>query len=108
MLNLIIKQTNWSIIGAIFGFLIGFLVKIYLIDIVGLVSWGKYVAAHAFASGFDTILSLGIPFVLLKFIPNYINNNMDLANKLISKSFLLLFKISLFFLLFIFLFFFLY
>tara|TARA_B100002052_G_scaffold126803_1_gene116411 strand:+ start:169837 stop:171294 length:1458 start_codon:yes stop_codon:yes gene_type:complete len=104
MLNLIIKQTNWSIIGAIFGFLIGFLVKIYLIDIVGLVAWGKYVAAHAFASGFDTILSLGIPFVLLKFIPNYINNNMDLANKLISKSFLLLFKISLFFLLFIFLF----
>ena len=80
MLNLIIKTTNWSIIGAIFGFLIGFLVKIYLIDIVSLVAWGKYVAAHAFASGFDTILSLGIPFVLLKFIPNYINNNMDLAN----------------------------
>lgn len=104
MLKLIIKQTNWSIIGAIFGFLIGFLIKIYLIDIVGLVAWGKYVAAHTFASGFDTILSLGIPFVLLKFIPNYINNNMELVNKLISKSFTLLFKISLFFLLFIFLF----
>ena len=104
MLKLIIKQTNWSIIGAIFGFLIGFLIKIYLIDIVGLVAWGKYVAAHTFASGFDTILSLGIPFVLLKFIPNYINNNMELVNKLISKFFTLLFKISLFFLLFIFLF----
>lgn len=104
MLSLVIKQTNWSIIGAIFGFLIGFLIKIYLIDIVGLAAWGKYVAAHTFASGFDTILSLGIPFVLLKFIPNYLNNNIELANKLISKSFKFLLKISLFFLLFIFLF----
>ncbi len=102
MLSLIIKQTNWSIIGAIFGFLIGFLIKIYLIDIVGLVAWGKYVAAHTFASGFDTILSFGIPFVLLKFIPNYLNNNIELANKLISKSFKLLLKISLIFLVLIF------
>ena len=102
MLSLIIKQTNWSIIGAIFGFLIGFLIKIYLIDIVGLVAWGKYVAAHTFASGFDTILSLGIPYVLLKFVPNYLNNNIELANKLISKSFKLLLKISLIFLVLIF------
>ena len=46
MLKLIIKQANWGILGAIFGFSIGFFVKIYLIDIVGLESWGKYVIAQ--------------------------------------------------------------
>ena len=40
MLRLIIKQTNWGILGAIFAFSIGFFVKIYLIDIVGLDSLG--------------------------------------------------------------------
>ena len=45
MLRLIIKQTKWGVFGAIFAFAIGFFVKIYLIDIVGLESWGKYVIA---------------------------------------------------------------
>ena len=35
MLKLIIKQANWGILGTVFGFAIGFFVKIYIIDIVG-------------------------------------------------------------------------
>ena len=41
MLKLIIKQANWGILGSMFGFLIGFVIKIYLIDIVGVDAWGK-------------------------------------------------------------------
>ena len=33
MLRLIIKQANWCIIGSMFGFSIGFVIKVYLIDI---------------------------------------------------------------------------
>ena len=67
MLKLILTQTNWGILGAIFGFSIGFFVKIYLIDVVGLESWGKYVIAQTFASFSATILSFGIPFIIIKF-----------------------------------------
>ena len=85
MLKLILKQMNWGIIGSLFGFVIGFFIKIYLIDIVGLSQWGKYVTAHAFATASDTILSLGIPFILLKFIPEYLNRDIDAAKLLISR-----------------------
>ena len=75
MLRLIIKQTKWGVFGAIFAFAIGFFVKIYLIDIVGLESWGKYVIAQTFASFSETILSIGIPFVIIKFFPSFIEEN---------------------------------
>lgn len=86
MLKLIFKQTNWGIIGSIFGFSIGFLVKIYLIDIVGIAEWGKYVAAHAFASAADTFLAIGIPWILIKYIPNYLERDIPAANQIIRKS----------------------
>ena len=85
MLKLVLKQMNWGIVGSLFGFVIGFFIKIYLIDIVGLSNWGKYVTAHAFATAFDTILSLGIPFILLKFIPEYLNRDIDAAKFLINR-----------------------
>ena len=44
MLKLIIRQANWGILGSIFAFAIGFFVKIYVIDIVGISNWGKYVS----------------------------------------------------------------
>ena len=81
MLKLIINQANWGIFGSVFGFLIGFLIKIYLIDIVGLDAWGKYVAAHSFASFSNTILSLGIPWIILKYMPNYIEKNISDAKQ---------------------------
>ena len=82
MLKLIIKQTKWGVFGAIFAFAIGFFVKIYLIDIVGLESWGKYIIAQTFASFSETILSIGIPFVIIKFVPSFIDSNQDKASRI--------------------------
>ena len=82
MLRLIIKQTQWGVFGALFAFTIGFFVKIYLIDIVGLESWGKYVIAQTFASFSETILSFGIPFVIIKFFPSFIEENKAKASRI--------------------------
>jgi len=82
MLKLILSQANWGILGAIFGFSIGFFVKIYLIDIVGLDSWGKYVITQTFASFSETILSIGIPFVIIKFFPSFIKENQAKASRI--------------------------
>ena len=84
MLKTIIRQTNWGIIGAIFGFAVGFFVKIYLIDIVGLEAWGKYVIAQIFSSTSETFLSIGIPFVIIKFIPSFVVKNKEKASRLAS------------------------
>ena len=82
MFKLILKQANWSVLGAIFGFLIGFFVKIYLIEVVGLEAWGKYVIAQTFSSFSETILSIGIPFVIIKFIPTFIENDKEKASRI--------------------------
>jgi O-antigen/teichoic acid export membrane protein len=82
MIRLIVKQTKWGVFGAIFAFVIGFFVKIYLIDIVGLESWGKYVIAQTFASFSETILSLGIPFIIIKFFPSFIEENQAKASRI--------------------------
>ena len=84
MLKVIIKQTNWGIFGAVFAFLIGFFVKIYVIDTVGLENWGKYVIAHTFSSFSETILSFGVPFIILKFIPNIITHDSTKASRIAS------------------------
>ena len=68
MLKLILRQANWGMFGALFAFAIGFFVKIYVIDIVELEGWGKYAAAQTFSSLSETFLSIGIPFVIIKFL----------------------------------------
>ena len=97
MLKLIINQTNWGIIGSLFGFSIGFIVKVYIIDIVGISDWGKYISAHTLATAFDTFLSLGIPIVLLKFLPEYLKKNTNDFHYLIRRSLIYAFMISVFF-----------
>ena len=82
MLKLILRQANWGILGAIFAFAIGFFVKIYLIDIVGLSAWGKYVTAQTFSSISETFLSIGIPYVIIKFIPSFLENNKEKASRI--------------------------
>ncbi len=99
MLKLVINQANWGILGSLFGFAIGFIVKVYLIDIVGVSEWGKYVSAHAFATAFDTFLAIGIPFVLLKFIPDYLEKDIVAANFMIKKSLWYAVSVSILFLL---------
>lgn len=100
MLKLIIRQANWAIMGSFFGFLVGFFLKIYLIDIVGVYVWGKYISAHLFATTISTLLSVGIPLVVMKFIPTYIKIDRDNANLLISKILRYLFGVSFLFILF--------
>ncbi len=82
MLRLIIRQSNWGIMGAIFGFAIGFFIKIYLIGIVTLEEWGKYAAAQTFSSISETILSIGIPYIIIRFFPSFIENNKDKASRI--------------------------
>ena len=84
MLKLILRQANWGILGAIFGFAVGFFVKIYLIDIVGLEAWGKYATAQTFSSISETFLSIGIPFVIIKFIPSFVDDNQEKASRIAS------------------------
>ena len=82
MLKLILKQANWGVMGAVFGFAVGFFVKIYLIDIVGLSAWGKYVTAQTFSSISETFLSIGIPYVIIKFFPTFISNDKEKASRI--------------------------
>ena len=84
MLKLIIRQANWGVFGTIFGFTVGFFVKIYLIDIVGLEAWGKYVIVQLFSSLSETVLSIGIPFVIIKFIPYFVEENQEKASRIAS------------------------
>ena len=82
MLSLIIRQTNWSILGACLSFVIGFFLKIYLINIVSLSEYGKYVIGQTLASTLDTFLALGLPFLIIKYVPNLIKTNKDQAKKI--------------------------
>ena len=82
MLRLIVRHAKWCILGSIFGFSIGFFVKIYLIDIVGLEEWGKYAAAQTFSSILETILALGTPYIIIRFIPSFIEKNKDKASRI--------------------------
>ena len=78
MLNILIKQTNWSILGALFGFLVGFLIKGFLVKSVGLSSYGLYIKGYVFITFVSTIISFAFPQVILKFLPiNSISNKKD-------------------------------
>ena len=85
MFKLIIKQANWGVVGSIFGFSIGFFVKVYLLDIVGLDAWGKYVTCQTFVSFIETFLSLGIPYVIIKFVPNIVDKHITDASKIANE-----------------------
>ena len=85
MIGLILKQANWGVAGSIFGFVIGFFIKIYLIDIVGVDQWGKYVSAQAFSGAVSVIISIGIPWVIVKYVPQYIDADLTSAIQLIRK-----------------------
>ena len=98
MIKLIIKQANWGVAGSIFGFVIGFFIKIYLIDIVGVDEWGKYVSAHAFSGAMSTIISFGIPWILIKYIPQYVDDQLYKAKQLVKKTLLFTIIVSLLFL----------
>lgn len=86
MFKLVFKQANWTILGSIFGFSIGFFVKIYLLDIVGLEAWGKYVTAQTLASAADTLLAIGIPYTIIKYIPSLLPKDIKRAESIASGA----------------------
>ena len=88
MLATLIKQTNWSILGAVFGFAIGFLIKGFVVQSVGLDSYGLYIKGYVFITAISTIIAFGFPQLVLKFLPDLICNNKgeakDLTNRIVS------------------------
>lgn len=86
MFKIIFQQANWGILGSIFGFSVGFFVKIYLLDIVGLEAWGKYVTAQTFVGAVDVLLAIGIPFTLIKFIPSLLPEDKNKAERMASAA----------------------
>ena len=102
MLKLIIRQASWGVLGSLFSFFIGFFVKIYVIREVGTIEWGKYTTAHTFSMFFDTILSFGIPFIILRFFPDFMSNSREKALSIIQKILFLATFVSFIFLIMIF------
>ena len=86
MLATLIKQTNWSILGAIFGFVIGFLIKGFIVQSVGLEAYGLYIKGYVFITAISTIIAFGFPQVLLKFLPDLISNNKEEAKGLTNRT----------------------
>ena len=86
MLATLIKQTNWSILGAIFGFAIGFLIKGFIVQSVGLEAYGLYIKGYVFITAISTIIAFGFPQVVLKFLPDLISNNEEKAKNLTNKT----------------------
>ena len=87
MLKIIIRQANWGFLGSIFAFIIGFFVKRYVFNEVGTIEWGKYATAHTFVVISDTLLSLSMPFIILKFVPKLLNKSSEKASELINIFF---------------------
>lgn len=89
MLKILLTQTSWNIIGTIFGFAIGFFVKMFLVNKVGASDFGLYIIAMQFESAIGTILAFGIPTILLKYLPQYIRNETsDKATRFSTKFFI--------------------
>jgi O-antigen/teichoic acid export membrane protein len=86
MLKVLLSQTGWNILGTIFGFGVGFFVKMFLINKVGASSFGLYIIATSFEAAIGTIVALSIPTIILKFLPTYINQGkLDKATTFSSK-----------------------
>jgi len=87
MLRTLFTQTNWSLLGTVFGFSIGFFVKIFLVNKVGANDFGLYTIGQTFQSAIATVVALGIPSVIIKFLPQYMTHERIVeANILTSKS----------------------
>lgn len=88
MLSLILKQTSWSMFGSLFGFAMGFFVKIFLIRAVGTEAFGQYVLGQTVVSTVQVFIAFSVPQIMLRFIPGFLDNgtNKKQANSLASFS----------------------
>jgi len=88
MLKILLTQTGWNILGTLFGFIVGFFVKLYVINKVGAASFGLYVIATSFEVAVGTVVAFGIPFIILKFLPTYIAKGNTLKATVFTSTFL--------------------
>ncbi len=85
MLAKVVKQASWSMIGSVFGFAIGFFVKMYLIRAVGTDAFGKYMIGQTVVATVQVFIALAIPQTLLRFLPALLEKQQtEKANSLAS------------------------
>ena len=95
MFRTLITQTNWSLLGTVYGFVIGFFVKMYLVNKVGASAFGLYAIAQGFQGAISTFIAFAIPSVIIKFLPKYISHDEPhKATILASKSLAFLLSVS--------------
>lgn len=95
MLAKVVKQSSWSMIGSVFGFAIGFFVKMYLIRSVGTDAFGKYIIGQTVVSTVQVFVALAIPQILLRFLPALLEKGEhEKANNLASLGILYLLAIG--------------
>lgn len=91
MIRILFTQTSWSILGTVFGFSVGFFVKMFLVNKVGANDFGLYTIGQTFQSAIATVAALGIPSIIIKFLPEYLTHKETAkANILTSKSLVLI------------------
>ncbi len=95
MLKTLFTQTNWSLLGTVYGFGIGFFVKMFLVNRVGASDFGLYTIGQGFQGAISTLIAFSIPTVIIKFLPKFINDdNKEAATVLSTKSLVFLLSVS--------------
>ncbi|BBG65156.1 membrane protein [Hydrogenimonas sp.] len=96
MIKTLFTQTNWSLLGTVYGFAIGFFVKMFLVNKVGATDFGLYTIGQGFQGAIATLIAFSLPTVIIKFLPKYINrDDKEAATILCTKSLLFLLSVSL-------------
>jgi O-antigen/teichoic acid export membrane protein len=75
MLKLLLTQTSWSLLGTLFGFSVGFFVKIFLVRAIGAEAFGQYILGQTMVSTVQIFIALALPQVMLRFIPSLLQNS---------------------------------
>ncbi len=87
MFKKLILQSGIYSLGTIYGFVIGFFIKIYLIHQIGIKAFGEYMVGQTFLNTILVIVSLAIPTVLIKYLTQFLSKNKKLlANNLFNFS----------------------
>ena len=95
MIRTLFTQTNWSLLGTVYGFAIGFFVKMYLVNRVGAEDYGLYTIAQGFQGAVSTFIAFSIPSVIIKFLPKFINeDDSETATMLSTQSLVYLMAVS--------------
>ena len=90
MFKKLILQSGIYSLGTIYGFVIGFFIKIYLIHKIGVGAFGEYMVGQTFLNTILTIISLALPTLLVKYLTKFLSKD----KKLLAYN---LFNFSLFY-----------